>query len=117
VFDVDEIGHDLLNFVDYNGVDVENGNIPLYELKGTGNVILEPEAEEIESEKTESKTDSSVFIIVVIAALVIAGYYLLKMKKQKKEIDEAEEIEAFDVPDDEEVGGTTEYVDGEEDEN
>ena len=109
--------NDLLNFVDYNGVDVQNGDIPMYEIPSSGGIKVEKSAElmdqatdeEEEEETTEEKpkgNPATMFIIVVIIAGVGVGYYFLKNKKRKEDLEEAEEMDAFDVPDEVEEGET-----------
>ena len=104
--------NDLLNFVDYNGVDVQNGDVPMYEIPSTGKVT-EPVAteetetvKEIEVEEEPKETGSNgttMFIIIVLAWAGGIGYWFFKKKKLKDELDEAEEMDAFDVPDDIEI--------------
>lgn len=109
--------NDLLNFVNYNGVDVENGDIPLYEFsEDVSDVTFEAEKEEV-TEKAESKMDNSTLIVILIAVAIGGGYYFVKKKQKSDELDDAEEMDAYDVPDeDEELGLDVEYV-GEEDED
>jgi len=101
--------NDLLNFVDYNGVDVQNGDVPMYEVPSAKKeVVVEEESETAEEtpakeEKSENTGNSSaMFIIVVLVAGVGVGYYFYKNKKRKEDIEEAEEMDAYDVPDEEE---------------
>lgn len=119
VYLLTEVGcNDLLNFVDYNGVDVENGEIPLYELGETIDTDVGSTVEESGGEEQEGKTDSSVFVIVLALIAVGGGYYFIKVKKKKEALDEAEEMDAFTTPDDEEeLGVTIEYVNGDGDES
>ena len=110
--------NDLLNFVDYNGVDVENGDIPLYEFsEEVADTSSDVTTKEV-PQKTEKKMDSSVFLVLIIAVSVGGGYYFVKKKKQSEELDEAEEMDVYDLPDDEEeIGDSIEYVNGDEDED
>lgn len=99
--------NDLLNFVNYDGVDVQNGDVPLYEItSGTSQTKEAEEAEKGETEevkKTETKnskkSNSSLAIILIVSALAV-GFFFVKKKKGKENLDEAEEIEAFDTPED-----------------
>lgn len=112
--------NDLLNFVDYNGVDVENGDIPLYELSEEEISVPDSDNTEEVSDAKESKTDSSAFVIIAIAAVAGGGYYFVKQKKKKDELDDAEEMDAFDIPSEDEelteddmpIGVSVEYVNG-----
>lgn len=110
--------NDLLNFVDYNGVDVENGDIPLYEFsEEVADTSSDVTTKEV-PQKVEKKMDSSVFLVLIIAVSVGGGYYFVKKKKQSEELDEAEEMDVYDLPDDEEeIGDSIEYVNGDEDED
>ena len=120
--------NDLLNFTDYNGVDVQNGNIPMYEIPSSGGIKVEKSAELIDQEATEEEEETSteekpkgnsatMFIIVVIIAGVGVGYYFLKNKKRRDDLAEAEEMDAFDTPDDTEIEeGDIEVEEDEEDE-
>ena len=110
--------NDLLNFVDYNGVDVENGDIPLYEFsEEVADTSSDVTTKEV-PQKTEKKMDSSVFLVLIIAVSVGGGYYFVKKKKQSEELDEADEMDVYDLPDDEEeIGDSIEYVNGDEDED
>lgn len=102
--------NDLLNFTDYNGVDVQNGDIPMYEIPSNGPIKVEKSAEVTDAEaepdkepekKEEPKSNSAtMFIIVLLICGVGVGYYFLKNKKRKEDLEEAEEMDAFDVPDD-----------------
>lgn len=118
--------NDLLNFTDYNGVDVQNGDVPMYEIPSNGNrnteqVLQEPE--EIPEEETEPKEEekpksnsTTMFIIVVLICGIGVGYYFFKNKKRKEDLAEAEEMDAFDVPDGTELPeGDIEYVEGDVD--
>ncbi len=114
--------NDLLNFVDYNGVDVQNGDIPMYEIPSSGGIKVEKSAELMEEEPAEEEetteekpkgNSATMFIIVVIIAGVGVGYYFLKNKKRKEDLEEAEEMDAFDVPDEVEEG-ETEYEEGDD---
>lgn len=110
--------NDLLNFVDYNGVDVENGDIPLYEFSEEVADTSSDVATKEVPQKTEKKMDSSVFLVLIIAVSVGGGYYFVKKKKQSEELDEAEEMDVYDLPDEEkEIGDSIEYVNGDEDED
>ncbi len=114
--------NDLLNFVDYNGVDVQNGDIPMYEIPSSGGIKVEKSAELMEEEPAEEEetteekpkgNSATMFIIVVIIAGVGVGYYFLKNKKRKEDLEEAEEMDAFDVPDEVEED-ETEYEEGDD---
>ena len=109
--------NDLLNFVNYNGVDVESGDIPLYELNEENVDASVQQKEDKQEKKEEGKTDSNVFVIVMVAVLAGVGYYVIKIRKKKEDLDDAEEMDAFTTPEDEELGGGIEYVDGDEDES
>ncbi len=113
--------NDLLNFTDYNGVDVQNGDVPMYQIPGTGYVNARPaETGSTASAKPEGTKGSdedpegtplknnnkSMLVVVVVVALVGVGYYFLKVKKRKEDLDDAEDIDSFDVP------GGTEIEDG-----
>ncbi len=101
--------NDLLNFVDYNGVDVQNGDVPMYEIPGAKRNV-EPEEtvyEEEEVPDTKEKkaepvksSSASMFVIVVIACIGAAAYYLLKNKKRREDLAEAEEMDSYDIPED-----------------
>ena len=119
--------NDLLNFTDYNGVDVQNGDIPMYEIPSSGGIKVEKSAELIDQEATEEEEETlteekpkgnsaTMFIIVVIIAGVGVGYYFLKNKKRRDDLAEAEEMDAFDTPDDEIEDGDVEYEEDEEEE-
>ena len=120
--------NDLLNFTDYNGVDVQNGDIPMYEIPSSGGIKVEKSAELIDQEATEEEKEApaeekpkgnsaTMFIIVVIIAGVGVGYYFLKNKKRRDDLAEAEEMDAFDTPDDTEIEeGDIEVEEDEEDE-
>ena len=101
--------NDLLNFVDYNGVDVQNGDVPMYEIpvtkKDAEPEIVEEEPEE-EPEKEEKPVRAksnpvSMFVLVVIACIGAVGYHFLKNKKRLEDLEEAEEMESYDIPDEE----------------
>lgn len=119
--------NDLLNFTDYNGVDVQNGDIPMYEIPSSGGIKVEKSAELVDQEATEEEEETSteekpkgnsatMFIIVVIIAGVGVGYYFLKNKKRRDDLAEAEEMDAFDTPDDEIEDGDVEIEEDEEEE-
>lgn len=117
VFLLTEAGvNDLLNFVDYNGVDVQNGDVPMYEIPSTGKTTEvtipeneEPTEEEPEPEMPEKKGgNSSLIIIFAIAALFGVGYYFLKIKKQKDDLADAGEMDEFDTEGDIFVDATEE---------
>ena len=97
--------NDLLNFVDYNGVDVQNGEVPMYEIPSTGTKAAETVStdaveEEQEPEPVKAKSNStSMFIIVVLVCAVGLGYYFIRNKRRKEDLAEAEEMDAFDLPD------------------
>lgn len=109
--------NDLLNFVDYNGVDVQNGDVPMYEIPVTKpNIeteIIEDEPEE-EPEKEErirkpkSGNPASMFALVVIACIGAVAYHLLKNKKRREDLEEAEEMDSYDIPDEENDNEVTE---------
>ncbi len=107
--------NDLLNFVDYNGVDVVNGDVPMYEIAaGNSAEVLEDtdlESAEVNSEKeaaTEdtavktTKNSNSMMVIVVVVCILAIGFYFVKNKKKKEYLSDAEEMDTFDVPEDEE---------------
>jgi hypothetical protein len=119
--------NDLLNFTDYNGVDVQNGDVPMYEIPSAGGrraeepeqpVEEEPEKEkETETAEAPKSNSATMFIIVVIICGVGVGYYFLKNKKRKEDLAEAEEMDAFDTPDDNDIPeGETIYEGEDEDE-
>ena len=101
--------NDLLNFVNYNGVDVWNGDVPMYELASESIVPL-PEITEVTKDGTEptiedsseppKTNNNSTIIIVVLVCVAGIGIYFFRMKKRKNDISEAGEIDEFDVPDD-----------------
>ena len=122
--------NDLLNFVDYNGVDVQNGDVPMYEVPSSKREIVVDEdvettdEEPVKEEKTETKSNSSaMFIIVILIAGVGVGYYFYKNKKRKEDLEEAEEMDAYDVPDEDESevlveeGDEDDYEDYEDEES
>lgn len=108
VFLLTEVGvNDLLNFVDYNGVDVENGKVPLYEIEGE--VINEPEeavteeaAEEKEVTDVPKEKGSSALMIILIVAGAGTGIYFYRNKKRRDEYLDAEEMDAFTAPEEDE---------------
>ena len=121
--------NDLLNFVDYNGVDVQNGDVPMYEVPSSKREVVVDEdvettdEEPVKEEKTETKSNSSaMFIIVILIAGVGVGYYFYKNKKRKEDLEEAEEMDAYDVPDEDESevlveeGDEDDYEDSEDEE-
>ena len=112
VFLLTEAGvNDLLNFTDYNGVDVQNGDIPMYEIPTSINRKTEQQETPKEDAKEEKpKADvkeavntnsTSMFVIVALVCLVAVAYYFVKKKKRKEDLEEAEEMDAFDVPEEE----------------
>ena len=117
--------NDLLNFVDYNGVDVENGDVPMYEIPSNtkSSVTVEDtteeaaaDTEEVTEETKETKSNSSAMLIIVVLACAGGiGYYIYRNKKRKEDLEEAEEMDAYDVPEDDEVlieeGEDDEYED------
>lgn len=125
--------NDLLNFVDYNGVDVQNGDIPMYEIPSTGKQevktaeVIEEPVEEVEEPKEEKKTGSSSWLVIVlIAAIFGGGYYFLKVKKTKDDLMDAGEMDEFDnggeyaddsigIDDSDEPEEEADYEDSEED--
>jgi len=122
--------NDLLNFVDYNGVDVQNGDVPMYEVPSSKREVVVDEdvtttdEEPVKEEKTETKSNSSaMFIIVILIAGVGVGYYFYKNKKRKEDLEEAEEMDAYDIPDEEEEeiivedGDEDDYEDSEDEES
>ena len=122
--------NDLLNFVDYNGVDVQNGDVPMYEVPSSKREVVVDEdvettdEEPVKEEKTETKSNSSaMFIIVILIAGVGVGYYFYKNKKRKEDLEEAEEMDAYDVPDEDESevlveeGDEEDYEDSEDEES
>lgn len=110
--------NDLLNFTDYNGVDVQNGDVPMYEIPSNRieKVESKPETEETEEEPTEepkeeNKTGSpSWLVIILIAAVFGGGYYFIKVKKTKEDLMDADEMDEFDNE------GAIDVDDSEEDE-
>ncbi len=122
--------NDLLNFVDYDGVDVQNGAVPMYEIPSTGGKTTESgeqeiaEDEEIKEEEPSKSNSGSMFIIVLLICGVGIGYYFIRNKRRKDDLAEAEEMDAFDTPDEElievEIGDTEdedEYEDVDETES
>lgn len=112
VFLLTEAGvNDLLNFTDYNGVDVQNGDIPMYEIPTSNNRKTEQQEtpkEEAKEEKPKADVkeavntnSTSMFVIVALVCLVAVAYYFVKKKKRKEDLEEAEEMDAFDVPEEE----------------
>ena len=118
--------NDLLNFVDYNGVDVQNGDVPMYEIPVTKSnaepEIIEDEPEE-EPEKEErtrkskSSNPASMFVLVVIACIGAVAYHLLKNKKRREDLEEAEEMDSYDIPDEENDNEVTETEGDDTEEN
>ena len=119
--------NDLLNFVDYNGVDVQNGNIPMYEIptvkRDTEPEVYEEEKQDVKETKEKEKpadkgNSTTTFVIVVFVCLGGLIYYFMRNKKRKEELAEAEEMTSYTTPDDE-VGigdnAPTEVVDGDDD--
>ena len=119
--------NDLLNFVDYNGVDVQNGDVPMYEIPVTKPSIEpesiedEPEEEPVKEEKSrDSRVKSnpaSMFILIVIACIGAVAYHLLKNKKRREDLEEAEEMDSYDVPDEENDNEVTETEGDDAEEN
>ncbi len=116
--------NDLLNFVDYNGVDVQNGDVPMYEIPVTKS-SSEPEIIEDEPEEEPVKEDkparaksnpASMFVLVVIACVGAVGYYFLKNKKRREDLEEAEEMDSYDIPDEENENELTETEGDDEEE-
>ncbi len=112
VFLLTEAGvNDLLNFTDYNGVEVQNGDIPMYEIPTSNNRKTEQQEtpkEETREEKPKADVkeavntnSTSMFVIVALVCLVVVAYYFVKKKKRKEDLEEAEEMDAFDVPEEE----------------
>ena len=117
--------NDLLNFTDYNGVDVQNGDVPMYEIPSNGGKIpveVDPAVTEAQEEETKAVDEekpkgnsATMFIVVVIIAGAGVGYYFLKNKKRRDDLAEAEEMDAFDVPDDTQIPeGEIEYEEGDD---
>ena len=83
--------NDLLNFVNYEGDKVTQGEVPLYSLSGT----LEEEKEDVIIEETnepqEEKGNSSTLVIILLAAVVVLGAYFFKKKGNKGEYEYDEE--------------------------
>lgn len=109
--------NDLLNFVDYNGVDIQNGDVPMYEIPVTRSnaepeiVEDEPEEEPEKEERTrksKSSNPASMFVLVVIACIGAVAYHLLKNKKRREDLEEAEEMDSYDIPDEENDNEVTE---------
>ena len=97
--------NDLLNFTDYNGVDVQNGDVPMYEIpsrgieekKVTPDVTDETEEEPTEEPKETQKTGSSSWLVIILIAAVFGGgYYFLKVRKNKEDLMDAGEMDEFD---------------------
>ena len=123
--------NDLLNFVNYNGETVVQGDIPLYtvdpevtdaekpdaEADDEINVPEEPEEEEPEKPK---KNNNSMIIIIILAAIGGVGLYFFKKKGRKPDYDyeaDAEDIDTFEPvtdtdDDDEELFFNDEEEDG-----
>ena len=75
------------------------------------------EDSETSTEEKPRGNSATMFIIVVIIAGVGVGYYFLKNKKRRDDLAEAEEMDAFDTPDDTEIEeGDIEVEEDEEDE-
>ncbi len=118
--------NDLLNFVDYNGVDVQNGDVPMYEIPVTKpsiepEIIEEEHEEEPEKEERTRKPNAgnpaSMFVLVVIACIGAVAYHLLKNKKRREDLEEAEEMDSYDIPDDENDNEITETEGDDTEEN
>ena len=73
----------------------------------------EPEEEPVKEEKSrDSRVKSnpaSMFILIVIACIGAVAYHLLKNKKRREDLEEAEEMDSYDIPDDENDNGTVDY--------
>ena len=126
--------NDLLNFMDYNGIDVQNGTVPMYEIPGSsGNITQQSGSSSSRSgglfgDKGSDtgtgdnpdggsdmpKKNNSMIFVIVIAAVGGIAYYFFKNKKRKDDLSDAEDMDAFDTPDSKEIDeGKTEY-EGEE---
>lgn len=106
--------NDLLNFVNYTGEYVTQGDVPLYTVdpevaeaekpdKEVDDTINIPEETEEEVPK-ETNNTGTLILVVIIAALGGAGYYFYKKKGKKPDYDyetEAEDIDTFEPADDE----------------
>ena len=97
--------NDLLNFTDYNGVDVQNGDVPMYEIpsrgieekKVTPEVTDETDEKPAEEPKETQKTGSSSWLVIILIAAVFGGgYYFLKVRKNKEDLMDAGEMDEFD---------------------
>ena len=96
--------NDLLNFTDYNGVDVQNGDVPMYEIPSKGieekKTVTTETTEEVvepaEEPKETQKSSSSWLVIILIAAVFGGGYYFLKVRKNKEDLMDAGEMDEFD---------------------
>ena len=108
--------NDLLNFVDYNGVDVQNGDVPMYEIPVTRSssepeiIEEEPGEEPVKAEKPAKvkSNPASMFVLVVIACIGAVGYHFLKNKMRREDLEEAEEMDSYDIPDEENDNELTE---------
>ena len=110
--EVDEL--ELLNFVNHEGEEVLQGDIPLYTITGQAMEKQETQTDEqanfkdiltrntetdtdqTEAQKTPVKNNQSTTLIVGIAGGCIVAYLLKKKKKKKKEQDDESESEEQD---------------------
>lgn len=123
--------NDLLNFVNYAGEHVTQGNLPLYTVdpevvdvtkpdKEADDVIevVEEPVEEVEAPK-EKNNNATLLLIGVIAAIGGVGLYFFKKKGKKPDYEyepEAEDIDTFEpVTDTSEDEGEELFFDDEED--
>lgn len=135
VFLLTEAGvNDLLNFVNYNGVDVQNGDIPMYELSDAslGDAAAEYLAELNAPKETDAPENGegtskngtadksvttgdtnapagnkSTIVLVIAIAGVGVVVFLVRSKKRKNDIAEAGDIDEF--------GGSDDYDDSDDD--
>lgn len=84
--------NDLLNFVNYDGNTVDNGDVVIYSIaKEEESPVVEDETEEIMEEPEEEKATNkkSPLGIIVIVGMVVIAFYFFKFKK--KDTDEEDD--------------------------
>lgn len=80
VYLLTEVGeNDLLNFVNYDGNTIHNGDVPVYTIMEDG----EKNEEQTEGDVQEESKNTS-YLIYGVAALIVAGFYMAKEKKKKR---------------------------------